>query len=197
MKIYSSLEQGSPEWLALRLGKITASNIGTVLGKGVTREKYLLKLAAERVSGIVEETYKNAHMERGNEQESTARAAYEAATGNEVLQVAFVDCETWGASPDGLVGDNGCIEIKCRIGSVQASTILDRAVPSDNLPQTHAVMLALDRQWCDYVSYSPNMPLYIERITRSPEWDAKILAGIAAGNEAIDKSVRLISAYKP
>lgn len=199
MKIYHALEQGSPEWLALRLGKPTASNLATIMagGKGDTRRKYLYKLAAERVSGLVEETYKNAHMERGNEQESIARELYCAETGNEVLQVSFIDCDTWGASPDGLIGDNGSIEIKSRIGSVQAETILSDAVPSGNLAQLHAVLLASDRQWIDYVSYSPNMPLFIKRVERSAEWDARITAALAEFNAELEATVQKLQAYKP
>jgi hypothetical protein len=165
-------------------------------GKGDTRRKYLYKLAAERVSGLVEETYKNAHMERGNEQEPVARSMYCDHSGNEVLEVSFIDCGTWGASPDGLVGDNGAIEIKSRIGSVQAETILADEVPSGNLAQIHGVLLASDRQWLDYVSYSPNMPLFVKRVERSAEWDSRITAALEMFNAELEATVQKILKYR-
>lgn len=196
MKIHHNVDQGTPEWLALRLGKPTASNMAVILAtdpkKRATRDKYLYKLAAERVSGIVEETYKNQYMQMGNELEPLARDAYIAKTDNEVAQVSFIDCDTWGASPDGLIGDNGCIEIKCRIGSVQVETLLDDCVPPENLPQIHAVLLASDRQWCDYVSYSKGMKLYVRRIERSAEWDARITEALSKFQSDLDSIVSKI-----
>lgn len=197
MKIHYSLEQGTPEWLALRLGKPTASNLATIMagGKGDTRRKYLYKLAAERISGIVEETYKNTHMERGNELESTARAAYEAESGSEVVQVAFIDCGTWGASPDGIVGNDGGIEIKSRIGSVQIETIETDKVPAANMPQINACMLALDREWWDYVSYSTGLPLFVKRCHRSKEADSAIIAALDRFNSELSELIEKVRKY--
>lgn len=193
--IHYNLEQGSPEWLALRLGKPTASHMADIMGKGETRAKYMRKLAAEAISGQVEETYTNAHMARGNEQEPIARAAYEARYGVEVVPVAFVDCGTWGASPDGIVGNDGGIEIKSRIGSVQVETIESGKVPSANMPQINACMLALDREWWDYVSYSTGLPLFVKRCHRSKESDSAIIEALARFNAELEELIAKVRNY--
>ncbi len=202
MKIYFQLEQGTPEWLDLRRGKPTASNMGTIIGKGDTRTKYLYKLAAERVSGIVEETYKNAHMERGNEREPIIRQAYIDKKRKElddpdfdVTTVAFVDCGTWGASPDGIIGDNGGLEIKSRIGSVQIEHWESGKIPTTNLPQINACMLALDREWWDYVSDSEGLPLFIKRHHRTKESDTLILDALDRFNTELSELVERIKKH--
>ena len=193
--IHYNLEQGSTEWLSLRLGKPTASHMADIMGKGETRAKYMRKLAAEAISGQVEETYTNAHMARGNEQEPIARAAYEARYGVEVVPVAFVDCGTWGASPDGIVGNDGGIEIKSRIGSVQVETIESGKVPSANMPQINACMLALDREWWDYVSYSTALPLFVKRCHRSKEADSAIIEALARFNAELEELIAKVRKY--
>jgi hypothetical protein len=194
VKIITDIEQGTPEWLMLRLGKPTASHMSDILAKpgSATRTKYLYRLAGERIAGAPEPSYTNGYMQAGQAAEPLVRDWY-SRTIEPVSTVTFVDCDTWGASPDGIVGDNGGIEIKTRIASVQVETLLDAAVPSGNLPQIHACMLALDRSWWDYVSYSPGFKPYVIRVERDKEWDKKIneaLAKFCAELDAITTSLQ-------
>ena len=115
------IEQGTPEWHQLRLGKVTASRVADILattrtGPSASRQNYLIELALQRSTGNIEPSYTNAAMEWGTQTEPQARVAYEVETGNFVDQVAFIDHTTianFGCSPDGLIGDDGLIEIKC------------------------------------------------------------------------------------
>ena len=116
-----TIEQGSPEWFALRAGKVTASRVADILAKTKTgpsasRQNYLIELALQRTTGIIQESYTNAAMEWGTQTEPQARVAYEVKSGNFVDQVAFIDhpsIDWFGCSPDGLVDNRGLIEIKC------------------------------------------------------------------------------------
>ena len=131
--VYGGIEQGSEEWLKIRLGKVTASGVADVLAKTKTgvsasRGNYLIKLAIQRVTGVVEESYTNDAMQWGIDNEAQARVAYEVVSGNFVDQIAFVDhpmISWFGASPDGLVNDDGLVEIKCPNSATHWSYIKD------------------------------------------------------------------------
>ena len=122
----------------------------------------------------------NFAMLRGVEDEPFARDAYAEWAGVEVNEVGFMVREEGhvrvGFSPDGLIGDNGCLEIKSRTQGRQLSTILDGKPPVENLPQMHAGMWVSGREWCDYVSYRDGMHLYVTRVHRDHKWDAVVLA---------------------
>lgn len=172
------VEQGSDEWRALRLGHVTASNVADVMAKGksgeaVTRKKYKVKLLAERLTGASQDFYTNAAMEWGVEQEPYARMAYEVANDVLVDKTGFWPHETikWvGVSPDGLVGSDGLVEIKCPNTTTHLDYILDDKVPSDYYKQIQCQLWVTGRSWCDFISFDPRLPqrnqLFVKRCFR-------------------------------
>lgn len=160
--------QRSPEWFAARCGIPTSSNFDKILtidGKvSKQRTKYLYRLAGEKVSGVQEETYQNAVMQRGIEMEGEARALYQLITGQEVQQVGFCLADGYGASPDGIVGEDGLIEIKCPIVSTQVSYLLAGTLPTEYFQQVQGQLLVTGRKWADFVSYYPGLKPLIVRV---------------------------------
>lgn len=178
----SEIVQGSPEWHELRVGKVTASRVADVLakiktGESASRKNLRTELVVERLTGKKTEGFTNAAMDRGIELEPIARAAYECATDNFVDQIAFVDhptIEWFGCSPDGLVGTDGLIEIKCPNSATHLEYIEDNAPPKKYYTQMQAQMACTGRQWCDFVSFDDRMPdglqLLIVRVNRDDEF---------------------------
>lgn len=170
------MEQRSPEWFAARLGKVTASKVADVIAKtksgySTSRDNYMAQLVCERMTGTQSEMYSNAAMQWGTEQEEYARAAYEAAQDVLVDETGFVihpRIAEAGASPDGLVGASGLIEIKCPNTATHIDTILSDTVPGKYFTQMQWQMACTERDWCDFVSFDPRMPeglqLYIKRV---------------------------------
>jgi hypothetical protein len=158
--------QGSPEWLQARCGKPTASEYAAILakGRGDTRNAYLRRVVAERITGTPTEAYSNAHMARGKEYEPLARMAYEAATGNIVEEAGFINHPTLqtGCSPDGLVDQDGGTEIKSVIPSVQIATILDGGYPAEHHAQVQGCLWITRRIWWDFISFSPDLPEHLQ-----------------------------------
>jgi len=175
-------QQGSQEWLDLRLGKITASMFSAVISKGVTRKTYMVKLAAEKLTGISQDGFSNKAMEWGTEHEDMARANYELETFNDVNEVGFVQVNEWvGVSPDGLVGEDGLIEIKCPNSNTHIDTVLGGKMPTKHKPQVQGQLWATRRKWCDFVSFDPRMPskqLFIVRVERDEEYIAMLKAEV-------------------
>lgn len=175
------VEQGSDEWRALRLGHVTASSIADVMAKGksgeaITRKKYKIKLLAERLTGAGQDFYTNAAMEWGVEQEQFARMAYEVAENILVDKTGFWPHPTmaWvGVSPDGLVDNDGLVEIKCPNTTTHLDYILDDKVPSDYYKQIQCQLWVTGRSWCDFVSFDPRLPvknqLFVKRCFRDDE----------------------------
>ncbi len=172
------IEQGSAEWKALRLGKVTASRVADVVAKtksgwGASRANYMAELIAERLTGVPAESYTNAAMAWGTEKEPEARSAYEFRTDATVEQIGFVDhpaIPMTGASPDGLVGDDGMVEIKCPNTATHLDTLLGQSVPDKYVVQMLWQMACSGRKWCDFVSYDPRLPeamrLFVQRLHR-------------------------------
>ena len=170
--------QGSPEWLALRVGKVTASRVADVIAKtktgwGASRANYMAELIAERLTGDPAEKYTNAAMVWGSEKEPDARAAYEFFRDAQVVEVAFIDhpiIGMTGASPDGLVGTHGLVEIKCPNTATHLDTLLSRSIPGKYVTQMLWQMEVSGRAWCDFVSYDPRLPetmsLFVKRVER-------------------------------
>jgi putative phage-type endonuclease len=170
--------QGSPEWFAQRLGRVTASRVADVIAKtksgySTSRENYCVELALERITGARQESYSNDAMKWGTETEPLARAAYEAETGafvTEVAMVAHPTIEMTGASPDGLVSSDGLVEIKCPNSATHLKTLLNKKPDSKYITQMMWQMACTDRKWCDFVSFDPRFPanlqLFITRIDR-------------------------------
>jgi putative phage-type endonuclease len=176
-------EQRTEEWFSARLGKVTASSLYKVLAKtktgyGADRGNYMTQLVLERVTGSKAESYTNSSMQWGIDQEPFARAAYEASRGVMVDEVGFLphpSIEAAGASPDGLVGDDGMVEIKCPDSKTALECWLsDTPVEGKYFAQMQWQMRCADRSWCDYVVFDPRMPakaqLFVTRVERDDEW---------------------------
>lgn len=172
--------QGSDEWFAARLGKVTASRIADLMartktGWGASRANYMAELLCERLTGQTADRFTNAAMQWGTDTEPQARAAYEFLTGNTVTEVGFVDhprVAMSGASPDGLVGEDGLVEIKCPNTSTHIETLLSETVPGKYRMQMLWQMACTGREWCDFVSFDPRLPgdmqLWLCRVTPAP-----------------------------
>lgn len=158
--------QGTDDWQALRLGKVTASRIADLMaltrtGWGTSRTNYMAELVAERLTGVKSEGFSNAAIKWGLEMEPQARDAYVFFADADVTQIGFVDhprIAMTGASPDGLVGDAGLVEIKCPLTATHIETLLTASVREKYLFQMQWQMACTGRQWCDFVSYDPRMP---------------------------------------
>jgi hypothetical protein len=175
----SEIIQGSADWKALRLGKATASRIADVVAKtksgwGASRANYMAELVAERLTSNAAEGFTSPAMQWGIEKEPDAIAAYEFLTGAEIERVAFDPHPTIamaGASPDGLVGDKGMIEVKCPNTATHLATLLGAPIPEKYIIQTSWQMACRpEREWCDWCSFDPRVPdemrLYVYRIKR-------------------------------
>jgi len=174
--------QRTDEWFAVRLGKVTASRMADVLSKGksgesASRRNYRIELVAQRLTNQPSEPFTNAAMEWGAATEPLARVAYELKHNRDVIDIAFVEhptIEWFGCSPDGLVGENGLIEIKCPNTTTHLDWMEDGKAPSKHIPQMMAQMACTGRQWCDFVSYDPRLPedlqLFIVRVNRDQEY---------------------------
>ena len=185
LTIFDQLEQGTPEWLEARRGIVTASTIGQLItartlkpAQNETARNLIETLVIEAVTGRVEPIHANAAMERGNRDEPWARHEYEKATGRTVTEVGFIRYDgpdyTLGYSPDGLVGDDGLIEIKSRSPRIQMQTIIADKVPAANMAQIMTGLFVTGREWLDYISYSSGMPLYVKRVYPDQKWFAAI-----------------------
>jgi hypothetical protein len=160
------MDQGTDDWFAARLGKVTASRIADVVAKTKTgvsasRGNYMAQLIVERMTGKPTESYSNSAMQWGTSTEPLARAAYEMTTDLMVDEVGFVEHESLsmcGASPDGLVGDKGLIEIKCPNTATHIETLINGTIDNRYVLQMQWQMACTDREWCDFVSFDPRMP---------------------------------------
>jgi putative phage-type endonuclease len=180
------MPQRSEEWYAVKCGKISASSLSDVLakGKGITRRNYMLRLVAERLSGIPQKTYCNGAMEWGIATEPIAKAAYEEHTLTAVQEVGFVECDEFlGCSPDGMIGEDGLIEIKCPETPTHLDYILSGGMPSEYAVQVQGQLWITNRQWCDFVSYDPRLPeecrLFVRRVERDEKRIDEIKQGVA------------------
>jgi putative phage-type endonuclease len=172
------LIQGTEAWLCARCGSLGASSIHeavarTKTGWGASRENVMARLIIERLTGRPQETYVNAAMKTGVEREPEGRSAYEFYKGVEVVEVGIIRHPTITgshASPDGLVGNDGLLEIKCPQPAKHLSTLLDGKIDDKYILQMQWQMQCADRQWCDFVSYNPDFPeemsLWTTRIKR-------------------------------
>ena len=186
----SKLIQGSPEWHAARIGKITGSRFKDVLSKkdGVTRAKYMRELLLERKTGMSVGGYFDKNMANGQNVEPQARAYYEKITGTKVEQVGFIDhpLEQYrgyvGVSPDGLVGDKGGLEIKCPTAKVHLEYIAKNVMPSQYVAQVQGNMwVTIGREWWDFESFCPEVkaePYWCIRVPRDEAYIKKLAAAV-------------------
>lgn len=172
------MDQRTEEWFAARLGKVTASRVADVIaqtktGYSSSRKNYMTELICERLTGTKSEGYSNAAMQRGTELEPIARSIYEMQFDLTVNEIGFVDhpeIKMTGASPDGLVGSDGLIEIKCPNPATHLETLMTKDAPRKYIPQIQWQLACTGRDWCDFVSYAPefpdNMKLFVCRVPR-------------------------------
>jgi len=206
------IEQGTPEWFEQRIGKVTASRIADIIAKTKTgmsssRANYMAQLVAERLTGQVAESFKSGAMQHGTETEPMARSAYETETGQMVTEVAMIQhpiIEMAGASPDGLVGEDGLVEIKCPNTATHIATLIADKAPSQYIPQMMWQMACTGRQWCDFVSYDPRMPedmqLFIKRVHRDEklisEFTDEVIKFLKEVQETVDKLISIRKGVK-
>lgn len=195
------ITQGSPEWLAARCGRATASNFADILakGEGKSRATYLRRLVAERLTGKPMETFSNWHTDRGTETEPFARIAYMAKTGRVVDEAGFIPHATLmaGASPDGLVSSDGGIEAKCVIPTVQIETIKRGGYPSAHKAQIQGNLWVTGRQWWDFISHSEDMPenlrTYVFRVERDEDYIRTLEAEVSKFLDEVAAEVAALS----
>jgi putative phage-type endonuclease len=195
------MEQRSNEWFAARLGKVTASRVADVVAKtksgySASRANYMAQLVVERMTNKQAESYSNAAMEWGTEQEPLARAAYEAEVDVLVEEVGMIDhptVEMSGASPDGLVGDDGLVEIKCPTTATHIDTLMGEQAPKKYYDQMQWQMACTGRKWCDFVSFDPRMPeglqLFVKRVERDDEYIAMLESEVATFLQEVSDKV--------
>lgn len=194
-----SCEQGTPEWFAARVGIPTASRFSDILakGEGKTRGRYLRDLAAEIIRGTPEEeTYTNAHMERGKAQEDEARRLYAFMADADPVQVGFIRDGRKGCSPDSLIGDDGGLEIKTALGHIQIERLQRGTLPSEHVAQVQGSLWVTGRQWWAFMSYSPGLPPLITRVERDEPYIATLAKAVDAFNEELDALVASVRGYR-
>jgi len=201
----TEIVQGTNDWFAIRLGKVTASRVADVIAKTKTgystsRENYMAQLVVERLTQTKAESFTNAAMQWGTDQEPFARAAYEAAQGVMVEEVGFVPHPTikWaGASPDGLVGDDGLVEIKCPNTATMIEALLTGKVPTKYFTQMQFQMACTGTKFCDYVVFDPRMPakaqLFVTRVNRDDAYIAEIEAEIVKFLAEVESQVQQLN----
>lgn len=200
------LQQGSPEWIAARAGSLGASRVAEAMAKtktgwGASRANLLAELVAERLTGAAAAGFTNAAMQWGNDKEPEARSAYEFMADVDVALVGIVRHPAIAgthASPDGLVGDEGLVEIKCPNTATHIDTLLGQKVPAKYVTQMQWQMACTGRRWCDFVSYDPRMPeamrLFVRRVERDDAVIAQLEADVAAFLGELDAKVAELQA---
>jgi putative phage-type endonuclease len=198
--------QGSPEWFAARAGRVTASRISDLMAKtktgwGASRANYLAELVAERLTGTVAEGFTNAAMKQGTETEPLARAAFQFFADAEVTEVGFVvhpRIDDSGCSPDGLVGTDGMVEIKCPNTATHIETLLGAGIPDKYRKQMQWQMACCERGWCDFVSFDPRLPtrmqLFVQRVARDDADLNEIDAAVSVFLSEVDAKVAALTA---
>ena len=198
--------QGSPEWFALRVGRVTASRVADVIAKtksgySASRATYMGELIAERLTGVSAPGFTNAAMQHGTATEPLAREAYRAQTFDDVVEVGFVihpRIAQAGASPDGLVGDEGLVEIKAPNTSTHIDTLLSGKVPAKYETQMLWQMAATGRAWCDFASFDNRLPaemqLFVKRLARDDDRIAELEKEVTAFLAELDEKVSQLTA---
>jgi hypothetical protein len=194
-------EQGSPEWFAARAGIPTASEFHTVMavgkqgGKSLTRVAYLNKLAGEILTGEPMPSYSNDDMERGKLMEAEARNLYSFMTDTDPQRVGFIRNGEKGASPDSLIGDKGGLEIKSAAAHIQIARLLADELPSEHKAQVHGSMWVAEREFWDFCSYCPKLPLFVKRVYRDADYIKKLANEVDLFNIELQQTVEYIRRY--
>lgn len=187
MKLHNT-PQGTDEWFKLRLGKFTASNAQAIANDGKGLETLCFEKVAELKTGKAKESYTNEDIERGKTLEEMARNSYELETGIVAKQIGFVEAtEFIGCSPDGLIDEDGLLEIKCKNDANFVKYLYDKKIDPAHVWQMQMQMYVCERDWCDYVIFNENFEktTIIVRVKRDPEAILKIGEGLLKGQEKV------------
>jgi hypothetical protein len=201
---HPDLVQGTDEWLEQRRGMVTASVVGKLItpstvkpAKNDDSRAVIALLVAERITGHVDPVYVNDDMQRGHEEEPRAVEKYSEHYAHVTYPVGFMVREepTWrlGYSPDGLVGDDGLIEVKAPRAKTHLRTILSGEVPPYHMPQLQAGLLVTGRRWVDFISYCGGMPMWLKRVHPDPRWFDAITAAVEQFEET---AADMVAAYE-
>src|SRR5699024_6554229 len=195
LTVHTSFDQGSEAWFEARRGIVTASVVGSMItpktvqpASNQTSRGLLATLAAERITGHVEETYMSYDMRRGVELEHYARDAYAepyAPVDEGSFLVRDLDGTELGFTPDGPVGDSGFIEITPRTPRRPSTALMGGPVPAASLAQLHTGLLVTGREWAEYISYSPGMHLWTKSVYPDPVWKAAIIEALLKAEKDI------------
>src|SRR5699024_8414201 len=197
---YRDVVQGTTEWDDLRRGIVTASTVGQLItpktvkpAANVGSRALAATLASERITGWTEPHYESDDMLRGHLDEPVARDLYRETTGHAVRETGFitrtVDGNTIGYSPDGMVGDDGIIEIKSRVPKKHLATILSGEIPPENVGQVQAGLFVSGSEWCDYISFCGGMPMWTKLVTPDVRWQSAIIEALGNLEHAVDEMI--------
>jgi len=202
LTVYNDITQGTPEWDDLRRGTITASVVGKLLTPTLkvadndTARGITAALVAERLTGVTEDTFATWDMVRGVEHEPYARDIYSGHY-SQATECGFMTREgdgwTLGYSPDGLVGFDGLLEVKCPRAKGHLNTILADKVPAAYMAQLQAGLFVSGRKWIDYCSFHAGLPLFVKRVYPDPAWHDAIVAAVEAFEA---NAVEMVAAYR-
>ena len=202
------MKQGSEAWIQARLGRATASRISDIIAKtksgySTSRENYMVQLALERITGVQADSYTNAAIQWGRDTEPLARAAYEVHAGVLVEEVGMIEhprIAMAGASPDGAIGADGLLEIKCPNSATHVNTLRSRKPSGEYVTQMQWQMACTGRAWCDFVSFDPRMPdglqLFVTPIARDPDRIVELEREVELFLEQVDAMVRELNALR-
>lgn len=201
-----SIEQGTDEWFDIRLGKATASRFKDILstiksGESAARRNYRAELVVERLTGKPLDRFKTSAMEWGTDTEDLARMTYMLTTGNKVEETGFWEHPALeaGASPDGLVGEDGLLEIKCKNLANHIETLRNGKMPKEHEAQVQGQMLMTNRKWCDFVSFAPelfeNAQIMIVRIYRDDSYIKELEDQLEMFLKEVDTEVKFVRNY--
>jgi putative phage-type endonuclease len=206
MKEEPAMEQRTPEWYEARLGKVTASRVADIIAKtksgySTSRANYMAELLSERLTGKQAESYQNSAMRWGIEAEPFARETYlEAMSIDNVVEVGLINhptIENAGASPDGLVGEDGLVEIKCPNTSTHIDTLISHEIPAKYITQMQWQMACTDRQWCDFVSFDPRLSeelhIFVKRVERDDDMIIELEREVEKFLSELDEKIATLS----
>lgn len=198
------MEQRSPEWYAARLGKVTASRVSDLMartksGYSASRANYMAELICERLTGAPAEKFTNAAMQWGVDTEPAAKRTYSFMHDASVSDVGFVahsSIADFGASPDGLIGTDGLLEVKCPNTATHIETLLGDSIDGKYITQMQVQMACTGRSWCDFVSYDPRLPvdlqLFVKRVERDDKRISEIEAEVCAFLEELARKIEAL-----
>ena len=201
----AEMEQGSEAWAQARCGLVTASRASDVIavsknGEAAVRRNYRAELISEILTGVPYPTYLSQEMKWGIAKEPEARVAYELAHDVLVETCGFIlhpGVDRFGASPDGLVGDDGLIQIKCPNTATHLSWLMSGVIPVEHMPQMLAEMSCTQRAWVDFVSYDPRLPEHLQLFVRRFSRDAKLIAVLEREVENFNQQIDELLAALP